>query len=148
MCFVHLHFYFMCWHICFFSWKLRLYHAVDCCIPILTSTYHIMSVCFVHIDVNIIELYATFIQVRGLASYKTKFNQLFLPTKTYMPNQSYDGCYPFIWCVWAFEFAIFLCTFRLEFSSEFGIVFHFTFFLWKYCLLHWVWKVHKKCQYY
>ena len=35
--------------------------------------------------------------------------------------EEYDSCYPFLWCIWAFDFAIWLETFRFEFSSEFSI---------------------------
>ena len=40
-------------------------------------TYYV-CLFYSHIVVNIIELYATVIQVRGLASYKTRFNPQFL----------------------------------------------------------------------
>ena len=28
-----------------------------------------------------------------------------------VPGQEYDSCYPFDWCVWAFDFAIWLGNF-------------------------------------
>ena len=33
-----------------------------------------------------------------------------------VPSQEYDSWYPFVWCVWAFDFAIWLETFLFEFS--------------------------------
>ena len=71
----------------------------------------------------------TAIQVKGLASFKRRFNLLILHKTIAVPSQVYDSCYPFVWCVCAFYFASWLGTFRLEFSSEFNI------FLWFY-LLH------------
>ena len=41
--------------------------------------------------------------------------------KMSVPSQEYDSCCPFVWCVWAFDFAIWLGTFLSEFPSEFSI---------------------------
>ena len=50
----------------------------------------------------------------------------FLHKKMPVPSQEYDSCCPFVWCVCAFDFAIWLGTFRVEYFSEFSIfVFHF-----------------------
>ena len=49
------------------------------------------------------------------------YNHHFLHTKMPVPSQEYGSCCPFVWCVCVFEFAIWLVTFRLEFSSEFSI---------------------------
>ena len=38
-----------------------------------------------------------------------------------VPSQEYDSCYPFVWCVWALDFAIWLRTFLFGFTSEFSI---------------------------
>ena len=47
----------------------------------------------------------------------------FLHKKMPLPSQEYDiiSYYPFGWCVWAFDFDIWLGTFCFEFSSEFRI---------------------------
>ena len=39
----------------------------------------------------------------------------------HVPRQVYDSCSLFVWCVLAYNFAICLGTFCLEFSFEFGI---------------------------
>ena len=31
-------------------------------------------------------------------------------------SKEYDSCYPLVWCVWAFDFAIWLGPFLFEFS--------------------------------
>ena len=41
--------------------------------------------------------YATFIQMRGLASYKSRFDPPF-SRKLHIPIHEYDSCYPFVWC--------------------------------------------------
>ena len=38
-----------------------------------------------------------------------------------VPSQEYDSFYPFVWCVWTIDFAIWFGTFLFEFSSEFSI---------------------------
>ena len=38
-----------------------------------------------------------------------------------VPSQEYDSCCPLVWCVFLFDFAIWLGTFRLEFFLEFSI---------------------------
>ena len=45
----------------------------------------------------------------------------FLRLKMPVPSQEYDSCCPFLWYVLSFVFAIWLGTFRFEFSSEFSI---------------------------
>ena len=45
----------------------------------------------------------------------------FLHKRMPVPSQEYDSWYPFVWCVWAFDFAIWLGIFRFEFSSKFSI---------------------------
>ena len=52
----------------------------------------------------------------------------FLHLKMPVPSQEYDICCPFVWCVLSFDFAIWLKTFRFEFSYELSIfVFNFFF---------------------
>ena len=47
-----------------------------------------------------------------------------------VPRQEYDSCCPFVWCVLSFDFAIWLGTFRFEFSPEFSI---FVILLYTFC---------------
>ena len=39
-----------------------------------------------------------------------------------VPNQEYDSCYPFVWCVWAFDFAIWQGTFL---GVQYYLLFYF-----------------------
>ena len=98
-----------------------------------------------HIVVNIMEFYATVIQVRCLASFKTWF---YPPFTIPVPSQKYDSVYSFVWCVcywWGFventhvwrkykikswylwwvylaiDFAIWLWNYCFEFFSQFSI---------------------------
>ena len=89
-----------------------------------------------HIAVNITEV--TVVQVRGLASYKTRFNPPFSNVctknktkfqKHWTPGKIQNECQVrnmtvvihLFWCVWSFDFDIWLSTFRFEFSSGFSI---------------------------
>ena len=92
-------------------------------LPIFDNfTYYVCLFCS-HIVVNIMKFDATVIQVRGLAiSYKPGLIHHFLQQKMPVSSQEYDSCYLFVWCIWAFDFAIWLGTFRFEFSSEFSIL--------------------------
>ena len=47
-------------------------------------------------------------------------------------SQEYDSCYPFVWCVWAFGFVIFMGLSILNFFSEFSI---FVILLFDNCAL-------------
>ena len=75
---------------------------VDSCTPIFTFffIYYVCLFCS-QIIVNIIKCNATVIQVRGLASIKTKPGLVhhFLHKKMPIPSQEYDSCYPFVLCV-------------------------------------------------
>ena len=68
--------------------------------------------------------------------YKTRFNPPFRHRKMTVTSQEYDSCYPFIWCVCAFDFAIWLRTFRFEFSSEFSIFVILLFFFYLFVKWH------------
>ena len=59
-----------------------------------------------HIDPNIMEFNAIVIQVRGLLGIKPGLIHHCLHKKMSVPNQKYDSCYPFVWCFWAFYFAV------------------------------------------
>ena len=52
----------------------------------------------------------------------------FLHLRMPVPNQEYDSCFPFLWCVLSFDFAIGSGTFRFEYSSEFSIFVILPFF--------------------
>ena len=49
-----------------------------------------------------------------------------------VPSQEYNSCCPFVLCVLSLDFAIWLGTFRFEFSSEFSI---FVILLFSYIIL-------------
>ena len=49
-----------------------------------------------------------------------------------VPSQEHVGYYPFVWYVWAFDFAIWLGAFRFEFSSEFCIICYFSYIYTSY----------------
>ena len=76
----------------------------------------------------ITEFDATVIQVRGLASYKTRFNP---PFSTFENACTKSGIWQFLsirfWCVLLFDFAMWLWTFRIYFPLS-------SVFLWFYFL--------------
>ena len=65
----------------------------------LSTSLTIPLLSFAPFNVSILELYATFIHVRGLASYKTRFNLPIFTSEMPVPSQEYDRCYPFVLCV-------------------------------------------------
>ena len=77
-----------------------------------------------HIVVNIIKFYANTSLSKqknlmhkwkvGLA-IKTCLNIHFLHKKMLVPSQ--ESCYPFVWCVWAFDFAISSLLYKLWISN-------------------------------
>ena len=52
------------------------------------------------------EFKVTFIQVRGLVSYKFRLNPLFPTLEIDLPSQEYASFYPFVRWVRAFDFVI------------------------------------------
>ena len=47
----------------------------------------------------------------------------FLHKEMPVHSQEYDSCFPYIWCVWALDFAIFKGTFRFEFYLKIVLFF-------------------------
>ena len=74
-------------------------------------------------------------------SFNTCLIHFFQHIKMPVPSWEYDSCFLFVGCVWAVDHAIWLGTFRFEFSSEFSIfvILHFSVFccfvlkLFTYC---------------
>ena len=80
--------------------------------------------------------------VRGLSSHKTRFNHHFICKKMHVLSQGCDSFYPFVWYVWAFDFAICWRTVHLEFSSDLGIL---LFYSYSKCILYLSWTSYSYC---
>ena len=52
-------------------------------------------------------------------------------TVVYRCSNEYDSCYPFVWCVWAFDFAVWL-VFLFRISSELRIFVNLLSYLYKW----------------
>ena len=113
-----------CTMVCILVFNLFLYAWSICNCVLLCYIF----VCFI-IVVNIMELDAIVVPVRCLASYYTRFNPPFLHRKMPVTIQEYNSVYPFVWCAWAFDFAIWLGTFLFEFSSRFSMFWDLTFYI-------------------
>ena len=84
-------------------------------LPRLRLWFNIYVVCLLSNKRDLLWLFKRFIAVNpGLIHY-------YLHNKMHVPGQEYDSCCPFVWCVWAFDFAILWGAFRFEFPLEFSI---------------------------
>ena len=54
----------------------------------------------------------------------------FLHLKIYVQGWEYDSYCPFVRCVCSFDYAVWLGTFRFEFSSEFNVIVISIFIIW------------------
>ena len=96
------------------STHLVFFH-VTCLLDVLTDRYH-------HDLVD----WSGKLQIKRQRICYTTISRV--PVLLLYLSQVYDSCYPICWCVWAFDFAICLRTFRLEFSRSsvlFVILYYF-----------------------
>ena len=91
----------------------------DCCAHILTILY-IMSVLITH-RCKYNEIWCDCHTSERFSAIKPGLIHHFLHLKMPVPSQEYCSCCSFVWCVLSFDFAIWLWTFRFDFSSEFSI---------------------------
>ena len=116
---------------CAWSFKTwRYYTDIKYCLFFIFSMYfkiciiylYIWNVCQEQIIVIILAV------IKGKVTFLCMFHH-FLHKKMPVPNLEYDSCYLFVWCVRAFDFVIWLGTFRFDFPWS-------SVFLWFYYFFH------------
>ena len=75
----------------------------------------------------------------GITYFWSVKHSLEVLEKLTVPNQEYDSCCPFVWCVLSFDFDIWLGTFRFEFFPEFSI-----FVILLFACLYWWFRICSK----
>ena len=126
---------------CFHLHELVLLLTKDSTLKIRTSVisiYFYLNQLFVVFGMELMEFDATVIQVRGLASYKTRFNP---PFSKFENACTKSGIWQFLpirfWCFLLFDFAMWLWTFRIDFPlSSVFLWFYFSltyFFFFYFC---------------